>query len=56
MNISSSVPADIPQINASRLSDMKTALQIQEQAVEIAKAANTAVSPSSRGQIIDKEI
>lgn len=59
MNISSNYGSYPPIINSSQLSDMKTALQIQEKIAETEKNTQlqTAIAASgAKGQIVDISI
>ncbi|MBQ8631621.1 MAG: hypothetical protein IJ479_07895 [Alphaproteobacteria bacterium] len=59
MNISSNYGSYPPIINSSQLSDMKTALQVQEKIAETEKNTQlqTAIAASgAKGQIVDISI
>ncbi len=59
MNISSNYGSYPPIINSSQLSDMKTALQVQEKIAETEKNTKlqTAIAASgAKGQIVDISI
>ena len=59
MNISSNYGSYPPIINSSQLSDMKTALQVQEKIAETEKNTqlHTAIAASgAKGQIVDISI